>query len=127
VVKLCFLSYKIIITLVLLSVKTDTMWDQYPRIYISRTQKEWDLIDKKVIQLGKENVNAYIRSKIPQLKNDYKECPECLCAISGERKQRHQYLRADQFEILAEISRITGITEGVIVNKLIIEPLLFMP
>lgn len=103
------------------------MSEQYPKIYISRTQKEWDVIDRRIKELNKSDLGAFLRSKIGELEKEYLQCPNCICSGVGKKVQRHQYLPAQQFKILLEISEKTGIAEGVIVNKLIIEPLLFIP
>lgn len=100
---------------------------EYHRIYLTRTAKEWQLIEKRLQELGKKNLTLYLRSKIPLLDKEFKNCPDCICSSFDTKVQKQQYISAEQFEILQRISVVSKIPENVIVNKLIIEPLLMIP
>lgn len=103
------------------------MPEQYPRISITRTHKEWKIVDKKIKELGKKDLSSYIKNQIPRIKEEFEKCPENLCFGGGEKKQRQEYLGIHHYEILSEISEKTGIEKGILVNRLIIEPLLINP
>lgn len=96
----------------------------HPRIYLSRTSLEWDLIERRVKELGAKNINSYIRSKIKELSEEAEACPHKIECLSGISIQKTQYLRIDQFEIISTIANKAGVSGGTIVNRLIIEPLL---
>lgn len=99
------------------------MSNSYPRIYLSRTALEWELLQKKVQERGYKNINLYIRSRIKELHEEFKNCPERVLCLYGHAVQKPQYLRIDQFESIAELARRSGVPEGTLVNRLIIEPL----
>lgn len=99
---------------------------EYERIFLTRTQKEWQLIEKRIGEISRQNMHAYINSRISILQKEYGDCPDCVC-FGGSKQTKKFYITPDQFEILSRISQKTGIHESTIVNKLIIEPLLIIP
>lgn len=112
---------------IILSLQKKTLTPQYHRVCISRTHQEWQLIDKRLKELGRENLTFYLRSGIALLEKEFNENPERICASLGPRIKKQHYVTDEHFEILNRISAKVLIPEGVIVNKLIIEPLIIMP
>lgn len=97
---------------------------EYKRIYISRTAKEWELIDKRIKDLNKSNIHSFLRSSLSRLEKDFNICEHCICSSVGPNMQRQIYIAPEQFEILNKISIVSELPEGIIVNQLIIQPLL---
>lgn len=103
------------------------MAEQYPRIYLSRSVKEWAFVEKRLRDMGIKNLSSHLQKEIPLLKKDFDNCPERFCLMSGQRRQIQQYIPSCVYEILNEISEQSNVEKGMIVNRLIIEPLLILP
>jgi len=99
---------------------------QYQRIFITRTQKEWELIELRLSQINRSNMNAFINSRICGLEKEYADCPQNIY-FGGNKITKRFYIPPQTFEILSKLNEITGTHESAIVNKLIIEPLLIFP
>ncbi len=99
---------------------------QYQRIFLTRTQKEWELVENKLRQMNRSDINAFINSSICALEKEYSDCPEMVC-FGGNKSTKRFYVHPQTFEILSKISQVTGVHESTIVNKLIIEPLIILP
>lgn len=96
---------------------------EYERIFLTRTEKEWELIEKRLNEISRSTIHAYINTRISMLEKEYGGSPGGVY-FGGGKKTRKFYITPSQFEILSKISENTGLHESTIVNKLIIEPLL---
>ena len=94
------------------------------RIYISRTESHWKIIDKKIEELGKSNLNSYLRGRISLLVDRFEECPENICSLLEPKIQKQHYVPETYFRMLQKISVKTGIPESTIIDRLIIDKLI---
>lgn len=104
------------------------MANHKPRIYISKTEKQWELIDRKLSEMGRHDFNSYLRGQISLLHNKILECPDCICEIinsQGNRITRQHVLNNQYLNCLKIIEYKTGLKPSTIINELIISPLLY--
>lgn len=94
------------------------------KIYISRTKREWNAIEKKLEELGRKDFSSYVRGSLLLLKKQYKDSPSSVCTAVEKRIQRPQRIPEEYFEMLDVISLRTGLPVSTIVDRLIIDPLL---
>lgn len=92
------------------------------KLYISRTKKEWETIEQKLSQIGKSDLASFINRKVYQLEKEYKKCPQCVCEIVEDRKQKK--ISVSYPKVLQKISVKTGKPISTVLDRLIIEPLL---
>lgn len=94
------------------------------RISITRTQGEWDKINRRVIELGKPDLNTYLRSQIFKLQRKFDECPKCITPAEGIMIQKKHYIPETAIETLFTIALKMKKPVGEIIDELIINPLL---
>lgn len=95
------------------------------RIKIYRTETEFEALDKRVKELGKPDLNSYLRSEIYKLEKEIKRCPNCITeAKGGEKKERVHYIPDDTYATLLIISRRMNKHVATIIDDFIIAPLL---
>lgn len=94
------------------------------KVFISRTQREWDAIENKLKEIGRNNLNSYIRGQISLLERQYADCPSCVCTSVGKRIQKPFTVQPTPFKTLDKVSLKTGIPVSTIIDRLIIDPLI---
>ncbi len=95
------------------------------RIKIHRTEGEFIALDRIVKELGKPDLNTYLRSEIYKLEKEIKRCPECVTEAKGGVKQdRVHYISDDTYAVLLSISRRMQKPIASIIDDFIINPLL---
>src|SRR5450432_3836122 len=96
------------------------------RIKIHRTKGEFKAIDKRVKELGKEDLNSYLRSEIYKLEKEINRCPECITQGTGDEKkpERVHYVSEETYAALLKISRRMKKPVASIIDDFIITPLL---
>jgi hypothetical protein len=94
------------------------------RIFISRTEREWNVIEKKLKEEGRKDFNAYLRGKIYLLQKQYEDCPSCVCTSVSKRIQKPYYLPESCIKVLMRISVKTNVPLSTIVDRLIVDPLI---
>jgi hypothetical protein len=93
-------------------------------INISRTEGEWEYIQKKVRQLGKTTLNSYIIAEIHRLKTEFEDCRECITPASGRKITKRPEVHISALNDLIEISVLMDKPISAVINELIIVPLL---
>lgn len=93
------------------------------KVYITKTNKEWDAIDEKLSQLGKSDLRAFINRKISQLEKEYKKCPKCVCDEINKGKKKKK-ISIPESKVIQKISVKTGKPMSAVLDRLIIDPLL---
>lgn len=94
------------------------------QITITRTQGEWERMEKLSIQLGKPTLTALFHSELYKLEKKIDECPHCVCAASGNKLERKIYIHEDTYNRLAKIAALMQRPIGTVVDEFIITPLL---
>jgi hypothetical protein len=96
-----------------------------PRLTFRYTQREWDLIEKRIKERGKQNLNSFLRSNIHRIGEMTDDCPKCVenCTIPTVRKT--YAMPSELYEMAAKISAPLSLTVAELVEKVIIQPLLF--
>lgn len=94
------------------------------RIFISLTEREWEVLDERIQNLKKADVGSFLRSEIPKLKQRFDECPECITYAAGKPQERTLFITDQSFNSLQEIKSITGRPIASTIKDLIFKPLL---
>ncbi len=96
-----------------------------PRVYITKSFREWQVIEKRISELGSKDFPTYLSKKISSLCDDFTSDPQAVCdALFGEKIQRQQRVSSNYAETMENIALMTGIPMSTIVDRLIITPLL---
>lgn len=93
------------------------------RIYITKTEGEWQTIDEIISHSGYD-LSGYINRKISDINIQFKDCPNCVTVANGEKKQRQHYVPPHLYESLERLSDQMKIPVSTIIDRLIIIPLL---
>ena len=94
------------------------------QLSVSKTAGEWSLIDKKVKESGKSDLNTYIRCEAIKLKNAFTKSPSCITNAEGERIEKRPYLPVTIYEELNVIAVRMRVPVSTVIDRLIIEPML---
>jgi len=95
------------------------------RVCISKTKREWKVIDKRINELGTKSFNRYLNKKISSLIEDYNKCPEAIHDfLIGEKPVRQKSITPEVNKVLLKISVDTKLPVSTIVDRIIITPLL---
>lgn len=94
------------------------------RVTISKTPTEWRMIDDKLAQLRRANLNSYLRGKISLLCKDYRRSHQQVCQSLERLEKKCEYIDRDDLKVLELISVKTGMPIAQIINQLILNPLL---
>lgn len=93
------------------------------RIALTRTQGEWEAIDK-ILKENKSEFHSYLRRESSRLRNAAKECLACVTPAGGPKKQRRHNIPTDIYNDLLEIARLAGKEVGDVLDELLLTPLL---
>lgn len=96
----------------------------YKRVTITRTPGEWEEVDRRVRELGKKDINSYLRSELHRLNRQFKECPSCITPAFGDPQPKQHCVPDDVYEQLILLSRIMKRPIASIVDDFFIVPLL---
>jgi uncharacterized membrane-anchored protein YjiN (DUF445 family) len=94
------------------------------RIYISRPEAHWKIIDKKIEELGKSDLNSYLRGRISLLINRFEQYPESISNLLEKKIEKQHYVRESSFKILQKISYEMEVPISTIIDRLIIDNLI---
>lgn len=96
------------------------------RIKIRKTEGEFSAIDRRVRELGKPDLNAYLRSEIYKLEKEIDRCPECITEGTGDekKKERAHYISIETYAQLLKLKRRMRKPISSIIDDFIILPLL---
>lgn len=94
------------------------------KIYIQRTEGEWQYLDQKAREMGKTDIHSAIRCQISKLQKEFKECPSCVTPAGGEKKVRKHFIPPHQLEELQKIADIMQKPLTAVVDEFVITPLL---
>lgn len=100
---------------------------QLKPLYISKTQQEWDIITKKIYELGKKDLSVFIRSEVRKLKDQYQSNEKNHQRSTGTKIEKRPYIPEDSYEKLKVLSDQMQIPVSSVVDRLIIQPLLIRP
>lgn len=93
------------------------------KVYITKTEGEWQTIDEKISKSGYE-FSKYINRQISLINIQFRDCPNCVTPASGEKKQRQHYVPPHLYTTLELLSEQMKIPVSTIIDRLIIIPLL---
>lgn len=96
----------------------------YSRVTISRTQGEWAEIEKRIKELGKSDINGYLRGEIHKLYKQFKECPVCITPASGDTVTKQHCVPNDIYASLVELANTMNKPVNSVIEDLFIAPLL---
>jgi hypothetical protein len=94
------------------------------RIYLWRTEGEWEVLEAKIKELGKTSFSSYLRSEIPKLQAILNECPDCITPAKGERKEKIISITEESFNTIKEISEKMHTGMASVIDEFLITPLL---
>lgn len=94
------------------------------RVSLSRTEKEWEVIDKRLQEMGRSDFTAYLVGRISLLERQYADNPNIVCTAVSRRIQKQPIIPEQYYKLLIKISVKTGFPISVVVDRLIIDPLL---
>jgi hypothetical protein len=94
-------------------------------ISISKTAGEWEIINQKISESGKENLSEYIRGEVRKLQIKFRECPECITpATGGTAITKRPYIPIYYYAEIKLIALRMSIPVSSVIDELIISPLL---
>jgi len=96
--------------------------DDLKKVFISRTNREWKTIDKKLNAIGKKNLPSYIMGRILLLEKQYAE-DKSICNVE-RRKEKPIPITDKHFKIIDKISLRAGLPIATLIDRLIIDPLI---
>lgn len=95
------------------------------RITIWRMPEEFEVIDTKIKELGKSDLNCFLRGEIRKLEKTFRNCPLCIThAKGGDKIQKFHYIEQSSYEALSTISDLMDKPISSIIDDFIISPLL---
>ncbi len=94
------------------------------RIYITKSKKEWEVIEQRLKEIGRKEISTYVSSRASLLAKEYAVCPSCVCEGVKNKIQRSYYLLPEDYDAISEIAGIVGVSESHLIERLIIEPLI---
>lgn len=94
------------------------------RVSISRTDGEWQAIQKKLMAKGGQNFHTYLHMQASRLRNIYLKCRECITPASGSRIKKRHNIPPEIYAELHEIAVIMKKDVGTILDEFFIAPLL---
>lgn len=98
--------------------------DPTNRVYISRTNREWQVIDKRMEEINRKNLSAYVMGRISLIERQYADNKNSVITAIEYRIQKPLFLKESSLKIIGVLSLKTGIPVATIIDRLIIEPLL---
>lgn len=100
------------------------------QLFITRTEGEWEIIKKKLCtDKFKEKqpltqLSFYIRKEVLKVKNKLTTVPEEFTEISGNLVSIRPHIPMPIYEDIKRIAITLGVSENIIIDRLIITPLL---
>lgn len=94
------------------------------RVFIQRTDGEMQLVNRRIKELGKSNMTAYIRSELCRLRNKLEECPTSVTCAEGHKKEKVYYLSEYSYQTLELLSIKMKRPIATVFDELLISPLL---
>lgn len=112
--------------------KTPLVMQSKLRPGITKTRKEWKVIDKKIRQLSTnkklndtERYARYINKKISCLIEDYEKCPDCVQHLFPKRNtERKTTISPVWHEKLISIAKQLDVSVPTLLDRVILMPLL---
>jgi hypothetical protein len=95
------------------------------QIYILRTEGEWELAEKHVIEHHYGDLHSYLRREISRLKNKYQECDVCVSAAMGSVKRLRHNIPIEIYDALQPLAERMHKPISTIIDHMLITPLLF--
>lgn len=94
------------------------------RVVISRTEGEWEEIDRRLKDLGKSNLNSYLRCEISKLQKRFEECPSCITPAHGKQIIKQHRVSDAVYDDLCQLSKIMNQPISSMIEDFFIVPLL---
>lgn len=97
------------------------------RIYINRTEAEWQQIDQEVEKMlnGRADFYSYVRGSMYALHKNYNKCQPCVTIADGEKITRSISLEDKNiYDTINTIASKMKCAKNQVVDRLIIQPLL---
>lgn len=94
------------------------------KINVSRTNGEWEAIEAKIKELGKKDVNSYLRCEIYKLKKRFDENPISITSADGIIKIKQYYMPDTTYDTIKLIALKMKKPVATVVDEFIINPLL---
>lgn len=93
------------------------------RISLTRTQGEWDALDKILGNKGLD-FHSYIRRTSSKLANTARECPVCLTPAAGKKITKRHHIPTEIYKALETIAKAMGKDVGIVIDEMLLSPLL---
>lgn len=98
--------------------------DPIKKVYLSRTLREWKTLEKRMKDIGKKNLSAYVMGRIRILEKQYKDNPSGMVTSIPTRIQRPLLLPESYLDVIGVMSLKTNIPVSTLIDRLIIDPFL---
>lgn len=93
-------------------------------ICIVKTEGEWKEIEKTINDMGRKNLNSFIRVEVNKLGNAYAECPNCVSKASGKRTYKRPKISIESHKKIERLAKQMKLPVSTVIDILIILPLL---
>lgn len=94
------------------------------KISISKTEGEWIVIEKRIKESGKANLNIFLRGEICKLKMRHDECPNCVTPADGKMIEKRPFISVKCYEDMKLIALRMRMPVASVIDELILNPLL---
>lgn len=94
------------------------------KIYISRTNREWKAIEKRMAEIGRKDLASYIVGRISLLEKQYADDKNGVISSIEKRIQKPIFIKENYLKILGVISLKTGTPVATLIDRLILDPLM---
>lgn len=94
------------------------------RVFITRTSGEFDTIGSRIKELGKPNMQVYLRSEICKIRSGFDRQPTSITTANGEKIIKSYYISEDCYNVLKRLSIMMKRPIASVFDELLISPLL---
>lgn len=94
------------------------------RVMLSRTNREWKTIEKRMKDIGRKDLTAYIMGRISLLEKQYADDKNGLILSIEKRIAKPFFIKESSLKVVGVLSLKTGIPVATIIDRLILDPLI---
>jgi len=95
------------------------------QLSISKTAGEWELIERKIAESGRKDLNHYIRCESIKIKNAFRNNPTSITnARGGDKIEKRPSLSTTTYNDIEKIAILMKIPVSVLIDRFIINPIL---
>jgi hypothetical protein len=94
------------------------------RVHISRTNKEWEVLQKRMEEINRKSLSSYVMGRISIIERQYADNQTAVITSIEHRIQKPIFLKENSLKVIGVLSLKTGIPVATIIDRLILDPLI---